>query len=77
MTFTASASLTQTQDVHKLISDRDFLGWTLARPEQAAAVSWQLANGTRVDVWDTGVNVSDASALWRPRHSVKFRRAWQ
>lgn len=55
MTFTASASLDQTQDVTQLISDGDFLGWTLARPEQAAAVSWQLANGTAVDVWDTGV----------------------
>ncbi len=38
-----------------LTVDGDFLAWTLAQPYQAPATSWQLDNGTLVDIWDTGV----------------------
>lgn len=45
----------QNADIQQLQADGDFLRWTLSRPEQADPVSWTLANGTTVAIWDTGV----------------------
>ncbi len=35
----------------------DFLKFTLAQPESVSPANWQLANGTAVELWDTGVLV--------------------
>lgn len=50
-----SVTPTHNQHVAQLAVDGDFLAWTLARPYHAPATSWQLDNGTLVDIWDTGV----------------------
>jgi succinylglutamate desuccinylase len=44
----------------------DFLQFTLDHPESASAANWHLANGTSVELWDTGVivfNPSEPSTL--------------
>lgn len=40
----------------------DFLQFTLAQPESATAASWHLANGTLVELWDTGILVFNPPA---------------
>ena len=40
----------------------DFLKYTLAQPETMVPASWQLENGTNVELWDTGVLVLNPPA---------------